>query len=122
MEDAATAEISRSQIWQLMHQGAKTTEGTTITREWVEEQIQTVVRGFGRTDGDRIDCATLAHSVEQLPRKEQVASSILAGGSSYSPHISLDLCRSNKGNYQLATRVRRLRLRSKKSLVFPLTP
>ena len=58
MEDAATAEISRSQIWQWMHQGAKTTEGTTITREWVEEQIQTVVQGLDRTDGDRIDCAT----------------------------------------------------------------
>ena len=121
MEDAATAEISHSQIWQWMHQGAKTTEGTTITREWVEEQIQTVVQGLDRTDGDRIDCATLAQSVEQLPRKEQVASSILAGGSSYSPHITLDLCRS-KGNYQLATRVRRLRLRRKKRLVFPLTP
>lgn len=81
MEDAATAEISRSQIWQWMHQGAKTTEGTTITREWVEEQIQTVVQGLDRTDGDRIDCVTLAQSVEQLPCKEQVSGLIPICGS-----------------------------------------
>ncbi|UCR89842.1 malate synthase A [Mycetocola spongiae] len=35
MEDAATAEISRSQLWQWIHYGVITTEGTPITREWV---------------------------------------------------------------------------------------
>ncbi len=35
MEDAATAEISRSQIWQWVHHGAKLETGTTITRELV---------------------------------------------------------------------------------------
>ena len=33
MEDAATAEISRSQLWQWIRHGAKTEEGKTITRE-----------------------------------------------------------------------------------------
>ncbi len=36
MEDAATAEISRSQLWQWMHQRVVTTEGTAVTRELVE--------------------------------------------------------------------------------------
>ncbi len=33
MEDAATAEISRSQIWQWMHHGAKLDDGRAITSE-----------------------------------------------------------------------------------------
>ncbi|MFM9598130.1 malate synthase A, partial [Streptomyces scabiei] len=36
MEDAATAEISRSQIWQWIHQDRSTADGTRITREYVE--------------------------------------------------------------------------------------
>ncbi|MBA2717037.1 MAG: hypothetical protein H0U51_08310, partial [Propionibacteriales bacterium] len=35
MEDAATAEISRSQIWQRVHNDATTAEGIAITPEWV---------------------------------------------------------------------------------------
>jgi len=35
MEDAATAEISRSQIWQWVHNDATTAEGIAITPEWV---------------------------------------------------------------------------------------
>jgi malate synthase len=35
MEDAATAEISRSQIWQWIHDGVRTAEGTTITADYV---------------------------------------------------------------------------------------
>jgi malate synthase len=34
MEDAATAEISRGQLWQWLHHGASTVEGTPITAEW----------------------------------------------------------------------------------------
>ncbi len=36
MEDAATSEISRAQIWQWIRHGAKTDEGTLITKNWVE--------------------------------------------------------------------------------------
>ncbi len=35
MEDAATAEISRSQIWQWIHHGAQLEDGRTVTRELV---------------------------------------------------------------------------------------
>jgi len=36
MEDAATAEISRAQIWQWLRHGSKTTEGKTITKEYFD--------------------------------------------------------------------------------------
>ena len=32
MEDAATAEISRSQIWQWIHHGSKLADGRTVTK------------------------------------------------------------------------------------------
>jgi malate synthase len=37
MEDAATAEISRSQIWQWVHNGSSLDDGTPITKELVRE-------------------------------------------------------------------------------------
>lgn len=35
MEDAATAEISRAQVWQWTRNAAKTAEGVTITADWI---------------------------------------------------------------------------------------
>lgn len=37
MEDAATAEISRSQLWQWIHQGAKLDDGRTITADFYNQ-------------------------------------------------------------------------------------
>src|ERR671912_679031 len=37
MEDAATAEISRSQVWQWVHNGVKLAEGQTVTAELVRQ-------------------------------------------------------------------------------------
>src|SRR3954453_8080389 len=39
MEDAATAEISRTQVWQWMHHGAKLSDGRTVTRELIRQTI-----------------------------------------------------------------------------------
>ncbi|MBX3099979.1 MAG: malate synthase A [Salinibacterium sp.] len=39
MEDAATAEISRSQLWQWMHQRVITAEGTPVTHSLVEHEL-----------------------------------------------------------------------------------
>ena len=55
MEDAATAEISRSQIWQWIHQDTVTEEGTTISRDFVEGIIASL--DLTRVDGDRFDDA-----------------------------------------------------------------
>ncbi len=40
MEDAATAEISRAQVWQWIHSGSKVTDGPDITAEWVSSLIE----------------------------------------------------------------------------------
>ncbi len=51
MEDAATAEISRSQIWQWVHNGASTAEGTLITPEFVrqveDEELEKIKQAVG---------------------------------------------------------------------------
>jgi malate synthase len=57
MEDAATAEISRSQIWQWIHQDQATAEGEPITREYVERVVERVLGEVERTAGDRFDDA-----------------------------------------------------------------
>ncbi|MGD8167502.1 malate synthase A [Herbiconiux sp. P16] len=57
MEDAATAEISRSQLWQWIHQGIVTEEGTRITREYVLDVLHDVMRSMDRSLADRFDDA-----------------------------------------------------------------
>ena len=41
MEDAATAEISRTQVWQWLHHGAKLKDGRAVTRELVQATLET---------------------------------------------------------------------------------
>lgn len=57
MEDAATAEISRSQIWQWIHQDVRTDDGTPITRDRVERILTELLGSVERADGDRFDDA-----------------------------------------------------------------
>jgi malate synthase len=53
MEDAATAEISRSQIWQWVHHGAKLTDdGRTVTAELVREILDEETAKIRDTVGD----------------------------------------------------------------------
>jgi malate synthase len=51
MEDAATAEISRSQVWQWIHHGAALSDGQRVTRELVqqleEEELEKIRRSLG---------------------------------------------------------------------------
>ncbi len=51
MEDAATAEISRSQLWQWIRAGAKTTDGVPITPERVQKLIQETLARVAAKDG-----------------------------------------------------------------------
>lgn len=53
MEDAATAEISRGQLWQWMHQRVVTAEGTLITRGVVERELAAALAQFGGDPGNR---------------------------------------------------------------------
>jgi malate synthase len=57
MEDAATAEISRSQVWQWVHQEVVTAEGTRIDAARVEQVLKEVLAELPRTPGDRYDDA-----------------------------------------------------------------
>ena len=57
MEDAATAEISRSQIWQWIHDNTVTAEGRRIDKVWVREVLADVFAGLDRSSSDRFDDA-----------------------------------------------------------------
>ncbi|NNL46966.1 MAG: malate synthase A, partial [Acidimicrobiia bacterium] len=52
MEDAATAEISRSQIWQWVRHGAVIEDGRVVTEELVrsltDEELATIESEFGK--------------------------------------------------------------------------
>ncbi len=53
MEDAATAEISRSQIWQWVRHSAKTKEGRTITAEYVGEVLNDEIAKLRKDLGEK---------------------------------------------------------------------
>ncbi len=52
MEDAATAEISRSQVWQWLHHGVNLDDGQTVTRELVERLIEDEMGAIREKAGD----------------------------------------------------------------------
>jgi len=54
MEDAATAEISRSQLWQWINQGMLTEEGMPIVKERIEYFIDRCAADLGDEEGSRI--------------------------------------------------------------------
>ena len=57
MEDAATAEISRSQLWQWAAQRVTTAEGTLVTREWIERILIEELDRWGGEPGNRFEDA-----------------------------------------------------------------
>lgn len=57
MEDAATAEIARSQVWQWVHHGVVTAEGTRIDTDRVRAVLLAVLSDLPRQPGDRYDDA-----------------------------------------------------------------
>ena len=52
MEDAATAEISRAQIWQWLKHGAKTVDGKKFTKEYFNELFEEELRQIKSTIGE----------------------------------------------------------------------
>ena len=51
MEDAATAEICRAQVWQWVRHGARLTDGRTVTEEMVKEMIRERSTELGKDRG-----------------------------------------------------------------------
>jgi malate synthase len=54
MEDAATAEISRSQVWQWLHNDVTLDDGQTVTRDLVERLIEEEMGAIRDKAGDAI--------------------------------------------------------------------
>jgi malate synthase len=52
MEDAATAEISRAQLWQWVRHGAMLDDGTSVTLAQVREEAKSVLAGIRRESGE----------------------------------------------------------------------
>jgi malate synthase len=70
MEDAATAEISRVQVWQWRHHGAKLNDGRTVTpeliRATISAQLEHIRNVVGSSRYDRGRFAEAARLFEQL--------------------------------------------------------
>ena len=71
MEDAATAEISRSQVWQWVHNGVSTAEGTPITADWIRQVEAEELDKVRVTVGDDVYAAGRYDEAREL--FEQVA-------------------------------------------------
>ncbi len=54
MEDAATAEISRAQLWQWIHRGAKLDDGRAITREMYAQILDEEIAKLGGREKEQI--------------------------------------------------------------------
>ena len=63
MEDAATAEISRSQIWQWIHNEVALDDGPVVTRELVEALIDEELGTIREQAGDDFDAAQYGQAV-----------------------------------------------------------
>jgi malate synthase len=57
MEDAATAEISRSQVWQWIHDSVRLADGSLVTRELAEQIIGEELASIRAAAGDGFDRA-----------------------------------------------------------------
>jgi malate synthase len=68
IEDAATAEISRSQLWQWMFASAITDHGEIITHHWIEELLDEEFARLERFDSDIFEEVTLAQDFPSFLR------------------------------------------------------
>jgi malate synthase len=63
MEDAATAEISRSQVWQWIHNDVALDDGTVVRRDLVERLIDEELTKIRAITGDGFDAAQYGQAV-----------------------------------------------------------
>jgi malate synthase len=78
MEDAATAEISRSQIWQWIHHGAKLDDdGRTITRELVRQLLDEETAKIRDAVGEETWCAGRPSETREIFEQVALAEELL---------------------------------------------
>jgi malate synthase len=73
MEDAATAEISRTQVWQWIHHGAKLNDGRTVTLELVRDTTASVLTDLR----SRVGAAT--YDAGKFPLAAQLFEQMMVG-------------------------------------------
>ncbi len=87
MEDAATAEIARCQLWQWLHHGTPLAGGGAVTEELVRsmlaEELATVTEG--RADAERERAEQAARIVEETALGEDLPSFFTT--SAYARHL-----------------------------------
>ncbi len=66
MEDVATAEIARSQVWQWLHRGVALTDGTAVTRELLTQVEEAEVAAIRGEIGDDVARAQLLDAARAL--------------------------------------------------------
>jgi malate synthase len=66
MEDAATAEIARSQVWQWVHNGVKLAEGPQVTPELVRRVEEEELEKIRRAVGDEVYASSRAKEAQEL--------------------------------------------------------
>jgi len=70
MEDAATAEISRSQVWQWVRHGAKMSDGRTVTPELVRQAIDDEVAAKPGTPNKKVAASLFADMMTRADFQE----------------------------------------------------
>ncbi|MBI3537932.1 MAG: malate synthase A [Chloroflexi bacterium] len=77
MEDAATCEIARAQIWQWLQRGAQLDDGRKITRDlvrgWMDEELQKIRAAFGDARYEGGNFKTASEIVLNLVTADQFA-------------------------------------------------
>ena len=71
MEDAATAEISRSQVWQWLHNNARLSDGTAVTADLIRQTLPAIVSELKETYGPNGNFDEAAALFEQLITADQ---------------------------------------------------
>jgi malate synthase len=71
MEDAATAEIARSQLWQWIRHGVRTVEGTPVTLDRVRELVRSEAAALRERHPDPERVARAASLLDALVSAEE---------------------------------------------------
>jgi len=88
MEDAATAEICRSQLWQWIHHGARTAEGKVVSdcfEQVLADELQTIEEEVGKNRFTAGSFDTAAKLFSEMVRKEELDDFLTLPAYSYLP-------------------------------------
>jgi malate synthase len=77
MEDAATAEISRTQIWQWVHHAVQLDDGRTVTQELVRQVLDEETGKIREAVGDETWCAGRPAETREIFERVALASELL---------------------------------------------